>query len=98
MSWHIYRFENDDDARWLPLSKLEGNLDVAKLKTLLRGAGWEGDGTLEFAYLPPWLNTSGDTFWFPVFHVKQGNHGVSFLAAEKEIKFAENFDWVATRN
>jgi hypothetical protein len=98
VSWHIYRFENDDDSRWSPLSQFDGNIDVEKLKTVLRAAGWEGDGDLTFAFMPPWLNTVGDTFWFPVFHVKQQNHGVSFIAAESEIKFAENFNWVATRN
>jgi hypothetical protein len=40
--------------------------------------------------MPPWLSTESSTFWFPVFHVKQQNHGVSFIAAEKEIHLAKN--------
>jgi hypothetical protein len=51
-----------------------------KLKDGWRGCGWEGDGEIEYAMLPPYAFNDADS-WQPVFHVKQENDGISFVAS-----------------
>ena len=58
---------------------------IASVHMTLMECGWEGDGTLEAMMVPPFFTNQGDSFWFPVFHVKQRNNGTSWIASERPL-------------
>jgi len=48
--------------------------------------GWEGDGSIGIMWLPPFVDTGReDTFGTYVWHVKQSNDGISFLACHEAL-------------
>lgn len=50
-------------------------------------AGWEGDGTINIIWLPPFLFKGGETHGACVWHVKQANNGTSWLCADRPYEF-----------
>ncbi|MBW7903796.1 MAG: hypothetical protein H3C26_20195 [Rhodocyclaceae bacterium] len=84
--WHYYTFEHIDRFEFmrparpeLPHEGAEGILQQIAEK--FRAQGWEGDGDIEVFWMPPFIASRNDTAGFIVFHVRQQNNGVSFLAS-----------------
>ena len=60
-----------------------------------REVGWEGDGTIGIIWLPPFVDVGiEDTHGTYIWHVKQMNNGISFLACEVPLAF----DRIAEQN
>jgi len=50
--------------------------------------GWEGDGEIGIIWLPPFVNVGiEDTYGTYIWHVKQLNNGISFLASDIPLDF-----------
>jgi hypothetical protein len=67
-----------------------GELDelVKEVKKLLLKNGWEGDGEISLIWLPPFIDVGiEDTFGTYIWHVKQDNNGISWLASPVELNF-----------
>ena len=68
--------------------------------------GWEGDGSIGIIWLPPFVDVGiEDTWGTYIWHVKQSNNGISFLASDAPLDFErlkeQNEDFtslVSTRN
>jgi len=56
--------------------------DIEKIKESFKKDGWEGDGKINMIWIPPFLYKHHDTYGFYIYHVKQLNNGISFLAVE----------------
>lgn len=68
-------------------SKEECSRLRSMLETMFAGAGWEGDGEINCIFVPPcFLKGREDGYCEPVFHVKQTNNGISFLAIPKSLE------------
>ena len=59
----------------------------AELSELFRAGGWEGDGTIECIFIPPCFCNRGDTHCATIYHVKQSNNGISWLAIPNGFRF-----------
>jgi hypothetical protein len=60
-----------------------------ELKVLFESHGWEGDGELGVIWLPPFIGVGAeDTHGHYIFHVKQENNGISYLASDIQLPFA----------
>lgn len=80
-------FQEDD------LDPEDARLHAEKVATLRAGlselfadAGWEGDGEINCIFIAPPFSSRGWTNCEIVFHVKQVNNGISFLAIPKGFK------------
>lgn len=52
-------------------------------------AGWEGDGDIGVLWLPPFVDVGVEDTWGTyIWHVKQSNNGISFLASSYPLDFA----------
>lgn len=78
--YRLYSFEHVDeltfmqDAIYLPDDVIE------RAKSEFLDAGWEGDGTLQVAWIPPFASEDiAVTQGAYVIHVKQSNNGTSWL-------------------
>ncbi len=60
---------------------------IEEIKKLFRNKGWQGDGELGIFWLPPFLWDEGDTMGNFVWHVKQSNNGISFIASRVPLIF-----------
>jgi hypothetical protein len=93
---YVYYFHYDDDQQgWVPVEAFSyprcGDITegeerpspafIEKVKATLKECGWEGDGTLGAMMVPPFFSCEGDSYWFPIFHVKQENNGTSWIAS-----------------
>lgn len=65
---------------------LEGELRK-RLTKLFKAHEWEGDGYIGCIFIPPCFYANSDTYCDTIFHVKQDNNGVSFLAIQKDFQF-----------
>jgi hypothetical protein len=96
----VYSYQHDDDQQgWTEVnsfsySRYHGQEEkvtlspafVQKLRMTLKECGWEGDGRVEAMLVPPFFSSEGGTnYWFPIFHVKQGNNGTSWIASEVQL-------------
>ena len=61
---------------------------ISNVRLTLKQCGWEGDGELCAMMVPPIFSSAGHTQWFPVFHVKQGHNGTSWIASEYRLRTA----------
>lgn len=68
--------------------ELEQLIEAVKRK--LRLAGWQGDGALRVAWIPPFVTGYGDTCGRFVWHVKQGYKSTTFILAPNEFRPAES--------
>jgi hypothetical protein len=94
---HVYEYHFIDDPSFLrPLDAVlkEDGCEGAQLYTALwaysnclKKAGWEGDGELTVAWVPPFVGQVDDNFGLCVVHVKQSNNGTSWIASEKPLPF-----------
>lgn len=81
------RFVREPTAELLDASEAESQELIAAVGELFRAKGWEGDGKLGVLWLPPFLWTHGDTHGTYVWHVKQLNNGISWLASRRPLSF-----------
>ena len=66
----------------------DGYAIVRVAEMLLKRHGWEGDGTLELLWLPPFMGVGvEDTYGVVCFHVKQSNNGTSWFASKYALPF-----------
>lgn len=59
--------------------------------------GWEGDGEIKLIWIPPFMLNNGSTIGKYVWHVKQQNNGLSFLAFKGDFPFISD-DWQPSRH
>jgi hypothetical protein len=62
--------------------------------------GWEGDGSIGIIWLPPFVDVgTEDTYGTYIWHVKQMNNGISFLASDPPLDFkrlaAQNIEFTS---
>lgn len=96
--YYVYVYEHVDDNRMmLSLDEYkqqystQSNQDFDReleevIKPLFRQAGWEGDGEVQMAWIPPFCTSYYVTSGFFVYHVKQGNNGTSFIYSPYELE------------
>jgi hypothetical protein len=60
----------------------------SELGALFLAAGWEGDGEINCIFLPPCFLAREDGWCIPVYHVKQSNDGISWLAIPRDMKLS----------
>ncbi|MCY7919953.1 hypothetical protein [Bacillus vallismortis] len=90
----VYEYQHLDDLSFIkPIEEHFGDsLDevfVNELKQLLLSCGWEGDGQLGVIWFPPFVEVGYEDTWGNyVYHVKQSNNGMSFLASSQPLPFA----------
>jgi hypothetical protein len=65
------------------------NAVTEAVKKKFLDAGWEGDGDIGILWLPPFVDAGvEDTCGTYIWHVKQSNNGISFLASSYPLEFA----------
>lgn len=94
--YFVYEYFHIDWLRaiWSPYDYFKGHekaeIDRATSaveERLLRG-GWEGDGEIGIIWLPPFVDIGiEEPLGFEVWHVKQENNGMSFLASSRELPY-----------
>lgn len=70
--------------------------EIDDVRRTLKLCGWEGDGTLDAMLVPPFFASHSNPGWFPVFHVKQSNNGISWIASVYELS-TENLNQESLR-
>jgi hypothetical protein len=61
---------------------------INEVEKLFKTNNWEGDGKLGIIWLPPFVGVGiEDTWGTYIWHVKQSNNGISFLASPYELNF-----------
>ena len=96
IGYHIYTYTFLDDLSFIKdpydYFQYEDEYKVDEAIHLIgerfKKYGWEGDGSIGFIWVPPFvddgiLNTLGTYIW----HVKQNNNGISFLASEIPLNY-----------
>ena len=57
-----------------------------ELASLFIEAGWEGDGEINCIFMPPCFLGAEDGWCRVIYHVKQSNDGISWLAIPKTMR------------
>jgi|JI7StandDraft_1071085.scaffolds.fasta_scaffold04888_8 hypothetical protein len=62
-------------------------MTINEVAKLFRKNGWEGDGTIGIIWIPPFVDIGfeEDTCGAYLWHVKQSNNGVSYIASSFQI-------------
>jgi hypothetical protein len=98
---HVYQYHHLDDLSFARRpNEVFQNLNPGDLKRLLeavkerfRTAGWEGDGTLQLIWLPPFVDAGiEDTWGNYLWHVKQENNGTSWIGSKNALDFGRRAD------
>ncbi len=95
-SYHIYTYTFLDDLSCIknpysyfefdPKEKIDDAIHLIKERFL--EYGWEGDGAIGIIWLPPFVDVGVEDTWGTyVWHVKQRNNGISFLACDHPLDF-----------
>lgn len=92
----VYQYTFLDDLSFI-LSPYDYYSDAPKtavdefiegLRQLFLRNGWEGDGEIGLIWLPPFIDCGVEDTWGTyIWHVKQSNNGISFLASEHPLEF-----------
>lgn len=94
--YHVYQYTFLDDLSFIKKpsevfhdsSRENLNSILHKVKEVFLSAGWEGDGTIGLIWLPPFVDTGYEDTWGNyIWHVKQRNDGISFIASEFPLQF-----------
>jgi hypothetical protein len=96
---YVYQYQFLDDLSFIQNpSKVSifANMEPPDLESLISSvreqfstAGWEGDGNLGVIWLPPFVDVGiEDTWGTYVWHVKQSNNGLSWIASNSPLNFA----------
>jgi hypothetical protein len=90
-SYHVYAYTFLDDLSYVK-EPYDQFADEEKYKIddairligeRFREYGWEGDGRIGIVWIPPFLDIGVEDTWGTyVWHVKQRNNGISFLASD----------------
>jgi hypothetical protein len=93
-SYHVYAYTFLDDLSYIK-DPYDQFADEEKYKIddavrlvgeRLREYGWEGDGRIGIVWIPPFLDIGVEDTWGTyVWHVKQRNNGISFLASDTSL-------------
>jgi hypothetical protein len=95
--YYVYEYTFLDDLQFIKSpEEVFAYYDPARLKTVIEAvekrfldAGWEGDGAIGILWLPPFVDAGiEDTHGTYIWHVKQSNNGISFLASLYPLEFA----------
>lgn len=95
--YYVYEYTFLDDLQFIrPPEEVFADYDYVRLKTVIEAvkkrfldAGWEGDGDIGILWLPPFVDAGiEDTWGTYIWHVKQSNNGISFLASSYPLEFA----------
>ena len=93
--FQVYEYMHLDDLHFIrPPEEVYADEDLTALhkvteaiKRKFLAAGWEGDGSIGILWLPPFVEVgTEDTWGAHIWHVKQDNNGISFLASPYPIK------------
>jgi hypothetical protein len=94
--YHLYSYTFLDDLSYIK-SPFEHFQDAERCKIedairligdRFREFGWEGDGELGIIWLPPFVDVGiEDTYGTFIWHVKQMNNGISFIASDIPLNF-----------
>lgn len=110
--YYVYEYTFLDDLQFVKVPEQifchehGGQLDavVQAVKQRFLDAGWEGDGDIGILWLPPFVDAGVEDTWGTyVWHVKQSNNGISFLASPYPLEFDRlaqqnaNYEEVAKR-
>lgn len=57
----------------------------SELTHLFKSYGWEGDGEINVVFIPPCFTGDDDGWCREIYHVKQSNNGISWLAIPTDI-------------
>lgn len=91
--FYIYKYQFIDELNYIfspedvycDKELMHKQIDVVKYHFLQEG--WEGDGNIGIIWIPPFLDESYDNnCGICIWHVKQNNDGISYLASKKELK------------
>lgn len=90
----VYRYEHIDVPELMPtanalLQEVPNREDILNaVRNRLSSGGWEGDGDIRIMWFPPFTGAGiEDTWGTAVWHVKQYNNGMSFLASPVPLPF-----------
>jgi hypothetical protein len=73
-----------EDVFNAPKSALDKYVEAVKER--FKTAGWEGDGNVGILWLPPFVGVGAEDTWGAyVWHVKQSNNGLSWLAGSSDL-------------
>jgi hypothetical protein len=95
-SYHIYAYTFLDDLSYIkdPYDQFvdEERYEIDDAIRLVgerfKEYGWEGDGRIGVIWLPPFVDIGVEDTWGTyIWHVKQSNNGVSFLASDVPLNF-----------
>ena len=99
--FHVYRYTFLDDLQFIKPPNVVFAYDepdkvaavLQAVATKFQEAGWEGDGDVGVLWLPPFIDAGiEDTWGTYIWHVKQSNNGISFLASRYTLTFARLAD------
>ena len=83
-----------DDPYFCPMATAEQvNQELSIVDELFAEAGWEGDGIMRMAWIPPFINGgSGDGFGDFAYFVKQSNNGTCFVCTHDPLPINKDCD------
>ncbi|MHA1410677.1 MAG: hypothetical protein ACTSQY_10300 [Candidatus Odinarchaeia archaeon] len=95
-SYHVYTYTFLDDLscikdpydyfRYEEKYKIDDAIRLIGEK--FKEYGWEGDGSIGIIWLPPFVDIGVEDTWGTyIWHVKQSNNGISFLASDTPLDF-----------
>ncbi len=107
-AYHVYTYTFLDDLSFIESpykrfasEKRQRIKDAIELiASRFKEFGWEGDGTIGIIWLPPFVDVGEEDTWGTyIWHVKQRNNGISFVACDVQLTFrrlaAQNEDYSA---
>ncbi|HEY7157929.1 MAG TPA: hypothetical protein VH575_28485 [Gemmataceae bacterium] len=95
--YYVYEYTFLDDLQFIkPPGDVFAFEDPVRLNQVTEAvkkkfldAGWEGDGDIGILWLPPFVDAGVEDTWGTyIWHVKQSNNGISFLASSYPLEFA----------
>ncbi len=95
-SYHIYSYTFLDDLSCVKAphdyfayeEKYKIDDAIRLVSERFKEYGWEGDGSIGIIWLPPFVDVGiEDTWGSCIWHVKQQNNGISFLACDVPLDF-----------
>lgn len=92
--YFVYSYQHIDFLNFMPSAidslKMAKNFEqiLRNVKDRFTEAGWEGDGEIRLLWLPPFVGVGvEDTFGHLLWHVKQSNDGISWIASSVPLQF-----------